>query len=132
VGGLKVGSDDFVLKLNSGDGPSIWAQSTTNGNVVFLALGPDLPSAYTWYKKSNSTSMSPKGWTYLLTLMRPSDPTLYVTRMYNDQPPLDVLKSDIAATIRQELPTIVVYDRSEGRASVRLPSNAKNADQLLR
>ena len=55
--------------------------------------------------------MSPKSWAYFLTVMQDGEPQLSVTRIYDDRPPLDVLKADIAATLQQRLPTIVVYDR---------------------
>jgi hypothetical protein len=132
IGQMTVGSDVYVLKRNSGDGPSIWAQSSTSKSVVFLALGPDLPSAYTWYKTNNSGGMSPKSWAYFLTVMQDGEPQLSVTRIYDDRPPLDVLKADIAATLQQQLPTIVVYDRDRQLTSVRLPSKVKDGDRFWR
>ena len=55
-----------------------------------------------------------------------------MTRIYDDRPPLDVLKADIAATLQQRLPTIVVYDRDRQLTSVRLPSKVKDGDRFWR
>jgi hypothetical protein len=129
---MTVGQDEFVLNRNSGDGPRVWAQSATSGYVVFLALGPNLPSAHQWYTKDHGSSMVADGPSYLLTLMRRDDPKLYVTRMYDNLPPLERLKADISATLEQKLPTIVIYDRDERRTSVRLPSRVRNGDRYWR
>lgn len=132
IGSLTIGSDVFVLRRNSGDGPVIWAQSKTSGLIVFLALGPDLDSAYKWHAKGGRGSMSPKAPSFVLTLMREDDPQLYATRIYDDMPPLKMLEADIAATIRQELPTIAIYHREDQRTSVRLPSRIKDGERFWR
>lgn len=129
---LNVGSDVYVVQQHSGDSLVLYARSQSRKTVVFLALAPDLPSAYKWYKSGGEGGMSPKSWTYFLTLMEDGDPELAVTRIYNGLPPVDALKADIAASLQQKLPTIVVYHRDRQLVSVRLPSRVVEGDRYWR
>ena len=132
IGTLTAGSDVYVVQQHSGDAPLLWAQSQTRKTVAFLALAPDLPSAYKWYKEGGTGGMSPKSWTYFLTVMEDGDPELMVTRIYNGLPPLDDLKADIAASLQQKLRTIAVYHRDRQLVSVRLPSKVVEGDRFWR
>lgn len=129
---LNVGSDAYVVQQHSGDSLVLYARSQSRKTVVFLALAPDLPSAYKWRRSGGEGGMSPKSWTYLLTVMEEGDPELAVTRIYNGLPPVDALKTDIAASLEQKLPTIVVYHRDRQLVSVRLPSKVADGDRYWR
>lgn len=126
---FRAGDAGWTVSGGAGRAPARFIHSPTREDYLFLALGPTLAEAHSWFLSGATGPLTPKAPVYYL--VRATAGPRLVYRAYDGIPPADDLANDATAVIEGRLEPIAALDPQGQAVTVLVPTGSGVRAQLF-